>query len=166
MEVPRLGIESELQLPASTTATPSLICDLHHSSRQHRILNPLGEAREQTQILTDTSRTFSPLSHSGNSCRHLLMVFQKRAGPEVYRLERPAWSVTLPGVGCCVWALMVSLQDEKGNLRPGVCVDPNFGSRASHRRVNSGVVVHPSPAAAGLVSPQKEREGCPPAQAP
>ena len=35
-EVPRLGIESELQLPAYTTATatqdPSHICDLYHSS--------------------------------------------------------------------------------------------------------------------------------------
>ena len=34
MEVPRLGVELELQLPAYTTATetwdPSRICDLHH----------------------------------------------------------------------------------------------------------------------------------------
>ena len=39
MEVPRLGVKSELQLPAYTTAPempdPSHICDLHHSSRQH-----------------------------------------------------------------------------------------------------------------------------------
>ena len=45
MDVPRLGVESELQLPAYTTATatldPSLVCNLHHSSRQHQILNPL-----------------------------------------------------------------------------------------------------------------------------
>ena len=38
MEVPRLGVESELQLPAYTTATatpdPSHVCDLHNSSRQ------------------------------------------------------------------------------------------------------------------------------------
>ena len=27
---------------------PSCICDLHHSSRQHRILNPLNEVRDQT----------------------------------------------------------------------------------------------------------------------
>ena len=43
MEVPRLGVELELQLPAFTTATatqdPSRICDLYHSSRQCRILN-------------------------------------------------------------------------------------------------------------------------------
>ena len=47
MEVPRSGVESELQLPASTTATatpdPSHVCDLHHSSRQRQILNPRGQ---------------------------------------------------------------------------------------------------------------------------
>ena len=49
MEVPRLGVELELQLPACTTATatldPSRAHNLHHSSRQRRILNPLGRAR-------------------------------------------------------------------------------------------------------------------------
>ena len=48
MEVPRLGAESELQLLDYTTATAaqdlSRSCDLHHSSRQRRILNPLREA--------------------------------------------------------------------------------------------------------------------------
>ena len=50
MEVPRLGVESELQLPAYATATAtrdlSRICDLHHSSRKYWILNPLSEARD------------------------------------------------------------------------------------------------------------------------
>ena len=51
MEVPRLGVESELQMPAYATATamtrdPSLACDLHHSSRQRWILNPLSKARD------------------------------------------------------------------------------------------------------------------------
>ena len=59
MEVPRLGVESELQLPAYTTATatldPSLICDLHQSSQQHQILNTLTEAWDRTCILMDTS---------------------------------------------------------------------------------------------------------------
>ena len=49
MEVPGPGIQSELQLPAYTTATalPDLshICDLHYSSWQHQTLNPLSEAR-------------------------------------------------------------------------------------------------------------------------
>ena len=48
MEVPRLVAESELQLLAYTTATatwnPSRVCDLHRSSWQRKILNPLNEA--------------------------------------------------------------------------------------------------------------------------
>ena len=52
MEVPRLGVQSELQLPAYTTATatrgPSCIFDLHHSFRQHQIRNPRSEARDRT----------------------------------------------------------------------------------------------------------------------
>ena len=47
MEVPRLGVELELQLPAFATATatpdPSLVCNLHHSSQQRRILKPLSK---------------------------------------------------------------------------------------------------------------------------
>ena len=49
--VPRLEMESELQLPAYTTATakwdPSHICDLHTA---------LSKARDRTRILTDPSR--------------------------------------------------------------------------------------------------------------
>ena len=62
MEVPRLGVESELLLPAYTTATatpdPSHICDpyLHYSSQQCQILNPLSKARDQTCNLIDTSQ--------------------------------------------------------------------------------------------------------------
>ena len=41
-------VESELQLPAYARATAMLalicICDLHHSSQQHQVLNPLSEA--------------------------------------------------------------------------------------------------------------------------
>ena len=49
MKVSRLGVKSELQLSAYTTATampdPGHICNLHHSSWQPQILNPLSEAR-------------------------------------------------------------------------------------------------------------------------
>ena len=59
MEVPRLGVQSELQLPAYTTATtmrdPSHICDLHHSSQPRWMPHPLSEARDQTCIFVDTS---------------------------------------------------------------------------------------------------------------
>ena len=55
MEVPRLGVKSELQLPAYTTATAiwdlCCICALCHSSGQRRILNPLSKARDQTCII-------------------------------------------------------------------------------------------------------------------
>ena len=57
MHVPRLGVESELQLPPYSTATatqdPSRIWDLHCSLQQCQILNPLSEAGDQTRILTD-----------------------------------------------------------------------------------------------------------------
>ena len=67
MEVPSIGVKSEWQLQASTTATAtpelSSICNLHHSLQQHQILNPLSEARDQTPILTETSPVLNPLSH-------------------------------------------------------------------------------------------------------
>ena len=59
MEVLRLGVKSELQLSAYTTATamsdPRRIWDLHHSSRQHWILYPLSEAKDHTHILMGMS---------------------------------------------------------------------------------------------------------------
>ena len=46
MEVPRLGVESELHPPAYARATAtwdlSHICNLHHRSRPRSILNPLS----------------------------------------------------------------------------------------------------------------------------
>jgi len=52
MEVLRLGVQSELHLPAYAMATEmwglSHVCDLHCNSGQHQILNPLSEARDQT----------------------------------------------------------------------------------------------------------------------
>ena len=59
MELPRLGVRWELQLPTYTRATamqaPSHVCDLHHGSQQHRIPNPLSVARDGTHILVDAS---------------------------------------------------------------------------------------------------------------
>ena len=79
MEVSRLGVESELQLPAYTTATAvwdlCYVCDLYHSSQQRWILNPLMEARDWTCILMDTSlvpyhwaTTGTPSLCNSNSC--------------------------------------------------------------------------------------------------
>ena len=59
MKVPSLTPELELQLLIYTTATampdPSCVCDLHHSSWQHKIINSLSKARDWTGILTDAS---------------------------------------------------------------------------------------------------------------
>ena len=75
IEVPRLGVKSGLQLPTYTTATATQdlcsICNLHHSSWQHRILNPLSEARDCTHTLIDISQVPNPLSHNGNSFKYL-----------------------------------------------------------------------------------------------
>ena len=55
MEVPRLGVELELELPAYITATamwdPSHVCDVHHILWQRRILNSLSKARDGTCVL-------------------------------------------------------------------------------------------------------------------
>ena len=42
---------------AMATAVQDLshVCDLHYSSQQGQILNPLSGARDQTQVLMDTS---------------------------------------------------------------------------------------------------------------
>ena len=58
MGVPRLGVESELQMPAYATATakwdPSHICDPHHSSQQHQIPDLLSQGRDSNRLLRDT----------------------------------------------------------------------------------------------------------------
>ena len=58
MEVPRLGVESDLlaYTTAITMQDPSCICDLHHSTWQRWIFNPLSKARDQTRMLMDTSQ--------------------------------------------------------------------------------------------------------------
>ena len=72
MEVPRLGMELKLQLLAYATGTAmpdlSQVFDLHHSSWQCQILNPLSEARDQTHILMDASQVHNWLSHNRNPC--------------------------------------------------------------------------------------------------
>ena len=75
MEVPRLAVESELQLPAYTTATttqdPSHVCDLHHSVGQRWICNPLSEARDRTATSCFLMVSFL-LRHDENPMDYLL----------------------------------------------------------------------------------------------
>ena len=71
MKVPRLGVKLELQLPAYSTATAtwnlSHVFNLHHSSRQCRILKPLSEARDRTFIFLDSNWVHNLLNHNRNS---------------------------------------------------------------------------------------------------
>ena len=59
MEIPRIGVQSELHVPAYATATatldPSYICNLHHRSQQRWIFNPLSKAKDRTLVLMDPS---------------------------------------------------------------------------------------------------------------
>ena len=69
-EVPRLGVQLELQLPPYTTATAtadlSHVCDLHHSLWQCQILNLLSEARDRTRS-SQRCQVLNPLSHGHSS---------------------------------------------------------------------------------------------------
>ena len=86
MDIPRLVVESELQLPAYTTVTamPDLshVCDLHNSSCKHPILNPSSKARDRTHVLMDTSQIRCHSATTGTSLRCVL--------------------VSLGALGCCV----------------------------------------------------------------
>ena len=90
MEIPRLGVKSELQLLAYATATatrdPSHVCDLHTSSWQSQILNPLNKARDRTCILINAGRVHNPLSHNGDS---ILFCTMRDAG-EAPECDMPA----------------------------------------------------------------------------
>ena len=78
-EVPRLGVQSELQLSAYTTAPAmwdlSHVFDLHHSSWKYQILNPLSKARNQTWILMGTIWICFCCTATGTSTIHPFKVF-------------------------------------------------------------------------------------------
>ena len=78
MEVPRLGVQLELQLPVCTTATAmqdlSLACNLNRSPGQHQTLNTLSEAGDQTQNLLVPSQIYFPCATIGTP---LYLLFRK-----------------------------------------------------------------------------------------
>ena len=77
IEVPGLGVKSEPHLPAYTTATatwdPGHIFDLHHSSRQCRILLPTEQGQGSILYPHGTSQACNLLSYDGNSLCRVLM---------------------------------------------------------------------------------------------
>ena len=77
MEIPRLGVESELQLLAYTTATTmpaqqqSCICGLHCRLWQCQMVNSLSEARAWTRTLMDVM--FVSAKPHGNSLKIMVL---------------------------------------------------------------------------------------------
>ena len=78
MEVPRLEVEWELQLPAYATAIatqdPSLVCDLTTIQGNARFLNPLSEAWDRNPQPHGSQLDQFPLHHDGNSSQVLLLL--------------------------------------------------------------------------------------------
>ena len=71
MKVPRLGVESELELLAYATATAmqdlSRVCDLHHSSWQWQICNHRGRPGIELASSWMLVEFVSPVPQLGNS---------------------------------------------------------------------------------------------------
>ena len=93
MEVPRLGVESEPQRPAYTTATATYAVACGYA----RSFNPLSEARDQTCILMDTNLVLNPLSHNRNS----KLCFLKQLETKNLRGRNPHLS-NLSNQACCI----------------------------------------------------------------
>ena len=78
MEIPRLGVQLELQLQAYATATVissdlSRSCNLHHRTWQCQTLNPLSGARDRTHVLMDTSWVCYCWATMGTPRNHFLV---------------------------------------------------------------------------------------------
>ena len=91
MEVPRLRVELELQLPAyaiaRATRDPSNICNIHRSLWRRQILNLLSEAT--TSWIADRrgpnkhTGFITPLNHDGNSLFDYSFSTDKRQAEDI-----------------------------------------------------------------------------------
>ena len=75
MKVPRLGVELEYSCQPQPQPQQLEICDLHHSSQQRWILNPLSGARDRTCILMDTSQVHYCWAKMGTPMVVLICIF-------------------------------------------------------------------------------------------
>ena len=84
----RLGVQQELQLLAYSTTTTtqdlSHVCDLHQSSRQRQILNPLSKDMRPHGCQSDSLT----LSHVGNSCSRYFEYISKQIRQKPFPLHR------------------------------------------------------------------------------
>ena len=96
MEVLRLEVKSEPQPLAYTTATATpdlnLVCDLHCSSWQHRILNPLIKVRDQTRNLMVPSWIPFHWATMGTLRMHFLVtMFRGKMEDKVLNRSQGGW---------------------------------------------------------------------------
>ena len=91
MEVPRLGVKSELQLLAYTIGTATLdlrgICYQHHSLRHTRSLTHWTKAGIKPASSQTCCQVLNPLSHNGNSLLYTLK-FENHSSRYVLFLPR------------------------------------------------------------------------------
>ena len=80
MEVPRLGVELKLQLPATATQDLSHVCDLQHSSRQRQIVNPRSKARDRIRNLVVPRRILFRCATRGTPYSFVLVCLEPRGG--------------------------------------------------------------------------------------
>ena len=124
MEIPRLGVQLEPQLLAYTTAIamkdPSHIFELHHSSWQCKILNPLSKARDRTHILMDTSWVVSHRASVGTPriflvLRYILALAKCRMITSLtfffsnrrFKPQRPPTASRVPGLQEVIWDIIL-----------------------------------------------------------
>ena len=86
MEVPRLGVDLELKLPAYATATArwdlSCFCDLTAAHWQRWIFNPPSKARDRTSTLMDTNQIHFLCATTGTPYYYYFFNFTDDTGPE------------------------------------------------------------------------------------
>ena len=101
--LPDQGLNQRCSCQPRATATRDLshICEQHHSSQQHQILNLLSKARDQICTLMDISRVLNLLNHSGNSqqiifeCTLYVRQFEEQIfGVSIFFCNICAFSVT------------------------------------------------------------------------
>ena len=130
MEVPRLRVKSELQLPAYATGTamcdPSCICSLHHSSWQCQILNSLSEVGDWTLNLMLPSQICFHCVMTGTPVLlhfDVYFPFPFRAAPVAYGRSqamgqiRCSWQPMPQPQQCQIWAMSGTYTTAHGNAR-------------------------------------------------